>query len=69
MNELRRESIKVKGGEIPIVLFKEEDEEGIFYAIEIDGVEWLTTENRTHAVIMFEMMKDHITEYMNYVKI
>lgn len=69
MNELRKASIKITGGEIPIVLYDIEDDEGIFYTIEIDDVEWLATTNQTHAVVMFEMMKDHITEYMNYVKL
>jgi hypothetical protein len=69
MNEQRKESIKIKGGEIPIVLYSNEDEEGIFYTIEIDGIEWLASVNKTHAVVMFEMMKDHITEYMNYAKL
>lgn len=69
MNELRRESIEIKGGEIPIILYNNEDEEGIFYTIEIDGVEWIEIDNRTHAIVMFEMMKDHITDYMNYTKI
>lgn len=69
MNEQRKESIKIKGGEIPIVLYSNEDEEGIFYTIEIDGIEWLASVNRTHAIVLFEMMKDHITEYMNYAKL
>lgn len=69
MKEQRKESIKIKGGEIPIVLYSNEDEEGIFYTIEIDGIEWLASVNKTHAVVMFEMMKDHITEYMNYAKL
>ena len=69
MNEQRKESIKIKGGEIPIVLYSNEDEEGIFYTIEIDGIEWLASVNKTHAVVMFEMMKDNITEYMNYAKL
>lgn len=69
MNELRRESIEIKGGEIPIVLYSNEDEEGIFYTIEIDGVEWIEIDNRTHAIVMFEMMKDHITDYMHYEKL
>ena len=69
MNEQRKESIKIKGGEIPIVLYINEDEEGVFYTIEIDGVEWLASANRTHAVLLFEMMKDHITDYMHYAKL
>lgn len=66
MEELRRELLKIDGGEIPITLNRTSDDDGIFFYIEIDGVEWLTTENETHAVVLFEMMKDHITEYMNY---
>lgn len=69
MNEQRKESIKIKGGEIPIVLYSNEDEEGVFYTIEIDGVEWLASVNRTHAVLLFEMMKDHINDYMHYAKL
>lgn len=69
MNELRKTSIKITGGEIPIVLYGHEDDEDIFYTIEIDDVEWLSTTNQTHAVVMFELMKDHITEYMYYEKI
>lgn len=69
MNEQRKESIKIKGGEIPIVLYSNEDEEGVFYTIEIDGVEWLASVNMTHVVLLFEMMKDHITDYMHYEKL
>lgn len=69
MSEVRNESIKIKGGEIPIVMYSNEDEEGVFYTIEIDGVEWLASVNRTHAVLLFEMMKDHITDYMHYEKL
>lgn len=69
MSEVRNESIKIQGGEIPIVMYSNEDEEGVFYTIEIDGVEWLASVNRTHAVLLFEMMKDHITDYMHYAKL
>lgn len=69
MSKVRNESIKIQGGEIPIVMYSNEDEEGVFYTIEIDGVEWLASVNRTHAVLLFEMMKDHITDYMHYEKL
>lgn len=69
MSEVRNESIKIQGGKIPIVMYSNEDEEGVFYTIEIDGVEWLASVNRTHAVLLFEMMKDHITDYMHYEKL
>lgn len=36
------------------------------FVIAVDGVEWIKTTNQTHAVVLFEMMKDNITEYMNY---
>ncbi len=69
MEEVRREMFQIEGGAIPITLIKDNDDDGIFFSINIDGVEWLYTENKTHAVVMFEMMKDHITDYMNYKKI
>jgi len=47
---------------IPILL----NRYGENFVISIDGVEWIKTTNQTHAVVLFEMMKDNITEYMNY---
>lgn len=53
---------------IPVNLSKEiEDGEEIFI-IDIDGVEWVVTDNRVHATIMFNMFAEHITEYMHYEK-
>ncbi len=66
MQIVRAEKIKITGGEIPITLCLDKGQEGEFYTIDIDGVEWVTTENQMHAVVLFEMMKDHITEYMHY---
>lgn len=66
MQIIRTEKIKITGGEIPITLCLDKDQEGEYYTISIDGVEWVTTENQMHAVVLFEMMKDHITEYMHY---
>ena len=66
MQILRTEEIKITGGEIPITLCQDNDQEGEFYTIDIDGVEWVMTENQMHAVVLFDMMKDHITEYMHY---
>ena len=67
MEEVRRDLIEIEGGEIPITLSKASDESS--FLIKIDGVEWVNTENKTHAVVLFELMKDHITEYMQYKKI
>lgn len=64
-NTLRKEDIEVIGGTIPITLSQLNNT----YIVAIDGVTWLETENQTHAVIIFEMLKDHVTEYMNYRKL
>lgn len=69
MEIIREEKFAIPGGEIPISLTREKDEEGEFFSIEIDGVLWLQTESRMHAVVLFEIMKDHLTEYMHYEKI
>lgn len=44
-----------------------EDGEEMF-VIDIDGVEWVVTDNRVHATIMFNMFAEHITEYIHYEK-
>lgn len=36
------------------------------HVIDIDGVVWVETENQVHAAVLFNMMADHITEYMTY---
>jgi len=47
---------------IPITLNKD----GENHIISIDGVTWAETTNKTHAAVLFELMKDNITDYMNY---
>lgn len=54
--------IKVQGGEIPVTVHKED---GV-HIIDIDGVVWVRTENYTHAAVLYNMICDHITEYMSY---
>lgn len=67
---LREEKIKVyEGFEIPITLEGEEIDGDMEFTIYIDNVYWVTLENQVHAVVLFELMKDHITEYMHYEKI
>lgn len=62
----REENIVIDevGNTIPIKV-REEDGEHI---ITIDGVEWVRTRNMTHATVLFNMMYEHITEYMTYQK-
>lgn len=65
MKTIKQEKIKISNGEIPITLSIDEE----VFVIDIDGIEWLETENQIHASVLFTMMKEHITEYMNYKKI
>lgn len=70
MNVLKKDYIQAKDGlKIPITLSMEEIEDEEVYIINIDGVEWLVTCNKLHAIILFNMMKEHITEYMTYQKL
>ena len=64
MQEVRKETIAIPGGKMPITLNANEDD--TFFTVAIDGVEWLHTKNRMHAVVLFEMMREHITEYVQY---
>lgn len=59
----------LNGIDLPITLTEETDADGAFYSIEIDGIEWLITENRAHAAVLFQIMQEHITEYMHYKKL
>ena len=57
--------INIDGGIIPI----EVKEENGVHIIVVDGVEWVWTESYLHSTILYNMMCDHITEYMHYKKI
>lgn len=61
--EIKREPIAIEGGTIDIVLLQDSDET---YYIEIDGVEWCDTDSLHHAVILFELLHEHVTEKMQY---
>lgn len=50
------------GHTIPIEVV---ESEGMHF-IYVDGVLWVPTDNQTHAAVLFNMMADHLTEYMNY---
>lgn len=65
---VKTEMLKIKGGEIPLNLSEENIDGEKGYIIDIDGVEWLFTTNQMHAIVMFQMFKDHILEYMTYEK-
>lgn len=62
-----KDLIKINEGfEIPIALLADKDQNGDFYYVRVDGVPWLYAYNRVHAVVLFEMMKEHLTEYVHY---
>lgn len=66
VQEVRKDFIEIEGGEIPITLTKINTNSDKCYMIDIDNVVWVSTENKTHAIVLYELMKDHITKYMHY---
>lgn len=56
--------INDKGDTIPVSV----DEENGTHVIRIDGVEWVRTDNYMHATVLFNMISEHITEYVHYEK-
>ena len=69
MEVIRIDKLNVNGGSIEIRATLDDFEGEEFYNVEVDGVEWFTTESKMHCIVLYEMMKDHITEYMHYEKI
>lgn len=55
-------NIKIRGGTIPITVHEEDG----LHIIDIDGVKWVETPNQMHAAVLFNMLADHVTEYMQY---
>ena len=57
--------IEIKDGfTIPIEVHEESGE----HVISIDGTEWVRTKNYMHATVLFNMLAEHVTEYVNYTK-
>jgi hypothetical protein len=63
------DEVEIDGGEtmlsetsIPITLSKQGDE----FVVSIDSVEWVRTENSVHASILYEVLRENVTEYMEY---
>jgi hypothetical protein len=59
-----REIVIDKGFVIPIEVHEEDGK----HVISVDNVEWLRTDNKVHAAVLFNMMAEHLPEYMNYAK-
>lgn len=69
MREIEKtESLAIEGGIIPINLYRREEDNLKVWGVDVDGVEWFEIENPMHAAVLYNMMADHITEYMHYVK-
>ena len=66
---IQTDLIQIDGGQIPINLYCRKTEDGgKFYEAEIDGVLWYTTEAAHHAMILYTLLRDNVTKYMNYIK-
>ena len=66
---LNETAVPITGGKLPVKLVAEKPEDGgedLLYYVDVDGVEWLVTDNISHAVVLFHLIADHITEYVNY---
>lgn len=69
--KLQDTTIQTKTGErIPLELIanKKDGTMELVFSILVDGIEWLKADNVTRAFIMYNLMKDHITEYTDYMK-
>lgn len=51
------------GNIVPVSLFEENEE----HIIEINGKEWLRTNDYIHATILFSMIREHLTEYTSLI--
>lgn len=58
---LRKGRLRVSG--LPLLLIQ--DGEGL-YSVEVDGVQWFQTAAIHHAIVLFEMMEEHLEEYFHY---
>lgn len=54
--------IDKSGTTIPVTVQEKDGK----HVIDIDGVVWVETENKVHAAVLFNMICDHITEYVSY---
>lgn len=61
--------ITENGGRIPLELYALKEEaapEGVIYSAYIDGVQWYDTTSSMHGMILYKLLKDHVTEFMHY---
>lgn len=63
---LNQDVIQVEGGEIEILFYTETDGKKTIFIVMVDDIPWVIDENPIHVSILYSMMRDHFTEYMNY---
>lgn len=61
---IQRELVEIPGGAIPLTIEALGDE----FLISVDGEQWCEARSQRHAVIIFEMLLEHLTEYMHFEK-
>ena len=66
MKPIREEQIEAEDG-TKVAIYLYADEVKGSYQIEVDGVAWLTIDNRTHAIVLYELMRDHLSDYYNFI--
>ena len=65
---VRAEEIEAEGGTVPINLWKRQEEDGSeVWGVDVDGGEWFEIDNEMHAIVLFQLMAKHITDYVHYV--
>lgn len=66
-NIIKKGLVANVGFDLPIEL--EEtiiNEEDSYHIVLIDNVEWFTSHSKMHAIILYELLKDHVTDFMHY---
>lgn len=67
---VKTDTMAIPGGLLPVELheyrLRDGDEDSHGFYITVDGVEWCDCDAEHHALILFEMIRKHATEYMHY---
>ena len=69
--KLQETTIHTKTGtRIPLELIanKKDGTMELVFSIVVDGKQWAKSDNVTRAFVLFNLMKDHLTEYTDYIK-
>ena len=64
--KLDEDKISFLQGDISIVLYHSEDENGSLYTVVIDGDLWHLSDNFLQASIIYSLLRDHLPEFPIY---